>query len=84
MIDAVSTKCLTPISTIVSAYMRCLDDDDEGKLNGEAIECSAEKLFFVPRPEYLDGKISERACTVWEPLFKMMHKENSGLPGAIP
>jgi len=83
MIDAVSAECLTPISTIVSAYMMFLNDE-KGQLNGEAIECSAEKHFFVPTPEFLNRDISRRACTVWDPLFKMMHKEDSGLPDAIP
>jgi hypothetical protein len=63
--------------------MKCLDDK-EGNLVGEAIECTADKQFFVPKPEYLNGAISKRACTVWDPLFKMMHYENSGLPDAIP
>jgi len=83
MIDAVSPECLTPISTITSAYMKFLNDED-GSLSGEAIECSVEKHFFVPRPEYLNGRVSKRACTVWDPLFKMMHHESSGLPDAIP
>lgn len=83
MIDAVSVECLTPFSTIISAYMRFLDDE-EGSLNGEAVECSAGKQFFVPRQEFLDGRISQRACTVWDPLFRIMHKEGSGLSGTIP
>jgi hypothetical protein len=74
---------MTPISTIVSAYMKFLDDED-GLLVGEAIECSVKKLIFVPRPEHLNGHASERACTVWDPLFKSMHSEVSGLPNAIP
>jgi hypothetical protein len=74
---------MTPISTIVSAYMEFLDDE-EGSFVGEAIECSVEKLIFVPRPEHLNGHASVRACTVWDPLFKSMHSENSGLPTAIP
>jgi len=63
--------------------MKCLDDK-ECKFVGEAIECSADKHFFVPRPEFLNGPVSKRACTVWDPLFKMMHKEDSELPDAIP
>jgi hypothetical protein len=59
-------------------------DDKEGGLVGEAIECSADKHFFVPKPKFLNGGVSKRACTVWDPLFMMMHKENSGLPDAIP
>jgi hypothetical protein len=73
---------MTPISTIVSAYMKFLDDED-GALVGEALECSVEKLIFVPRVELLNGHASRRACTVWDPLFKAMHHENSGLPDSI-
>ncbi|KAF2837877.1 15-hydroxyprostaglandin dehydrogenase [Patellaria atrata CBS 101060] len=82
MIDAVSSEALTPVSSIVSAYNRFLDGDDS--LNGEALECAADKQMFVPRPEYLNGGISKRACTVWDPLFKMYHHELSELPDAIP
>jgi len=82
MIDAVSPECLTPISTIISAYARFLNDD-ENSLFGEAIECSADKQLFVPRPEFLNGMVSRRACTVWDPLFKMLHGEESGLEDAI-
>lgn len=79
----VVTKCsLTPISTIVAAYIKCLDDE-EGKIVGEAIECSVDKHFYAPKPEFTNGAYSKRACTVWEPLFKMMHGEESGLPDAI-
>jgi len=82
MIDAVSPEYLTPISTIVSAYMKFLDDED-GSLVGEAIECSVDQHIVVPRTEFLNGKASRRACTVWDPLFEMMHHEASGLPDAI-
>ncbi|CAM1505038.1 Fc.00g106750.m01.CDS01 [Cosmosporella sp. VM-42] len=81
MIAAVTPECLTPVSTIVAAYNKCLEDES---LSGEAIECSAEKMLFTPRPEYQNGRVSRRACTVWDPLFKMYHNELSQLPDAIP
>lgn len=59
-------------------------DDQNGDLYGQAIECSVDKHFFVPWPEYINGAASKRACTVWDPLFKMMHHENSELEDAIP
>lgn len=61
--------------------MKLLNDDS---LYGQAIECSVDRLLFAKQPEYLDGPYSKRATTVWEPLFKMMHFENSGLPEAVP
>ncbi|KAF2643409.1 15-hydroxyprostaglandin dehydrogenase [Massarina eburnea CBS 473.64] len=81
MIDAVSPDYLTPISTIVAAYERCLEDE---LLFGKVIECSVEKQFFLEQPELANGRFSKRAVTVWEPLFKIYHNENSGLPDAIP
>jgi len=72
---------LTPISTVVSAYDRFLNDES---LTGQAVECSADKEIFLFSPEYANGRVTKRACTVWDPLFKMMHSENSGLGDAIP
>lgn len=68
MIDAVSPDCLTPISTIVSAYERCLDDSS---IFGKVIECSTDKQFFLDPPSLANGHFSKRAVTVWDPLFKM-------------
>ncbi|CAO2657444.1 Nn.00g035700.m01.CDS01 [Neocucurbitaria sp. VM-36] len=81
MVDAVSPECLTPVSTIVSAYEKFLEDD---KLYGRVLECSADKHFFLEQPNLANGRVSRRAVTVWDPLFKMYHKESSGLPDAIP
>jgi hypothetical protein len=65
MVAAVSKEALTPISQIVSAYLRFLDHPD-ASLSGEALECAAMEQVFVPRPKYLNGEISRRACTVWD------------------
>ncbi|KAF2440356.1 15-hydroxyprostaglandin dehydrogenase [Karstenula rhodostoma CBS 690.94] len=81
MVDAVSADCLTPVSTIVAAYERCLDD---ASLYGKVIECSTDKQFELAPSTLANGHYSKRAVTVWEPLFKMYHKEASGLPDAIP
>ncbi|KAF7553822.1 hypothetical protein G7046_g6986 [Stylonectria norvegica] len=80
MIAAVSPECITPISTIVDGYNKCLEDES---LSGEAIECTADKMLLTPKPEYQNGKVSQRSCTVWDPLFKMYHHELSQLPDAI-
>ncbi|TKA74981.1 hypothetical protein B0A49_02556 [Cryomyces minteri] len=81
MIDAVAPECLTPVSTITAAYNMFLEDES---LTGQAVECSADKHLFSHQPEFLDGAISKRAVTCWDPLFKMLHYEDSGLPEAIP
>ncbi len=71
---------MTPVSTIVAAYARCLEDET---LNGEAIEGSVDKLLIQPRPKMENGPATKRAVTVWDPLFKHYHGELSGLPDAI-
>ena len=68
MIDAVSPECLTLVSTVVSAYERCIEDES---LSGKVIECSVDKHFFLDTPELGNGRFSKRAVTVWDPLFKM-------------
>ncbi|RDW77008.1 hypothetical protein BP6252_05061 [Coleophoma cylindrospora] len=81
MVDAVSPAHMTPVSTIVEAYEHFLADDNQE--TGEAMECSTDKRILVKQAEYANGDASKRACTVWEPLFKMLHGENSDLETAI-
>ena len=81
MVTAVSPECVTPVGSITSAYKKFLADPN---LFDQGIECSADHHVFVKRPEHLNGRFSERACIVWEPLFKANHGENSELKGAIP
>ncbi|KXT04801.1 hypothetical protein AC578_9722 [Pseudocercospora eumusae] len=80
MVAAVQEDCLTPVKTVVDAYVKLLDDP---AIYGEAIECSATKHFLVPDPPMCNGNVTRRAVTVWEPLFKSMHYEFSGLEDAI-
>ncbi|KAF5519076.1 15-hydroxyprostaglandin dehydrogenase [Colletotrichum aenigma] len=75
MIAAVHPECITQLSTVVSAFNKFLDDEN---LNGQALECSAENV--VP---LVYGKSTMSPVTVWDPLFKMMHHEDSGLPEAV-
>lgn len=73
MIDAVSADNLTPISTIVSAYEKFLEDDT---LYGRVLECSADEHFFLESPTLANGRVSRRAVTVWDLLFKMLVSES--------
>ncbi|KAL1988782.1 hypothetical protein VTN96DRAFT_7666 [Rasamsonia emersonii] len=82
MIAAVSPECLTPVKTILDAYRLFLEDDTG--MAGEVLECSADKLIFYNLPEMGNGHVTKRAVTVWEPLFRQMHGEDSQLPDAIP
>ncbi|KAJ4374074.1 hypothetical protein N0V83_002813 [Neocucurbitaria cava] len=47
---------------------RFLEDDT---LYGRVVECSADKHFFLEPPTLANGRVSKRAVTVWDPLFKM-------------
>ena len=58
---------LTPVSTVVGAYDRFLNDES---LTGQAVECSAEKEIFLSSPEYTNGRGTKRACTVWGSLVQ--------------
>ncbi|KAI6093231.1 NAD(P)-binding protein [Hypoxylon rubiginosum] len=80
-VDATKPEHITPIKTVVDAYILCLARPG---LNGQLIECSTDKHFFLPLPEMANGEATKRACTVWEPLFEQKHHEKSGLPNAIP
>lgn len=65
---ALTTRSMTPVSTIVAAYERCLDD---AEVYGKIIECSTDKQFELETPTLANGHYSTRAVTVWDPLFKM-------------
>lgn len=86
MIAAVSPECLTPVDTIVRAYEEFLDEEEGmGEVrHGQVVEGSADKIITLKMPELGNGRVSQRAVTVWDPLFEMMHGEKSGLPDAIP
>lgn len=83
LVAAVSKGCLTPVETVVRAYEEFLDDEGEGRA-GMVVECSADKVVPLKIPEMGNGEASRRAVTAWEPLFRRMHGEDSGLPDAIP
>ncbi|KAJ4248450.1 hypothetical protein NW762_012787 [Fusarium torreyae] len=71
---------ITPLSTVLTALNKAITDES---LSGAALECSIDKVLLTPEPEYLNGRASERACFVWEPMFKTLHHELSGLPDAV-
>lgn len=81
MIDAISEECLTPVSTILEAHDKFIDDDTG--MIGKALEASAKDLIFYDPPEYGNGYKTKRAVTVWEPHFRAMHGEDSKLDDAV-
>ncbi len=66
---------MTPLSKIVEAYSKCLNDSS---INGEIIECAVNDMFFIPRPDF-NTEATKMACSVYEPLFVAVHGESSGL-----
>lgn len=70
------------MKTVLDAVQIFLED--ETGMAGELLECSADKLIYYHLPEMGNGHITKRAVTVWEPLFRLAHGENSDLPDAIP
>lgn len=81
MVAAVQPQYLTPVKTITGAYVRFLEDET---LFGEAIEGSVEEHVFFTKPKMGNGAATQRAVTVWDPLFELLHGELSGLDDAIP
>jgi len=71
---------VTPVANIVAAYHTFLEDPT---LTGQVVECSGDKAIFLPPPPFANGDISKRTTTVYEPYFRLLHKEDSGLPETI-
>ena len=84
MVAAVQEECMTPVDTIVKAYDGCIAGGDEQY--GEILEATGTEVSSVnpERLEFRNGKPSTRAVTVWDPLFKDLHGELSGLEEALP
>jgi len=82
MVAAVQPQYMTPVDTVVRAYEEFLDKDD-GRY-GVIAETSVDKVLEVLGSRLANGKASERAVTVWDPLFRMLHGEESELENAIP
>ena len=64
----------------MAAYLKCLEDSS---LNGELLECSRDKVLLLAKPEYADGEVTKRTCTVYDPFFKVVHGEFSGLEDIV-
>lgn len=69
------------MQTILEGYETFLEDSTG--MAGELLECSADNLIYYQMPKPGNGHITERAVTVWEPLFRIMHGEDSNLPDVI-
>lgn len=72
---------VTSIQTVLEAFQVFLEDTTG--MTGELLECSGTRLVFYPMPAPGNGRVTQRAVTVWEPLFRMMHGDDSRLETAI-
>lgn len=71
---------MTPKTTIVAGYLKCLGDRS---LNGELIEASRDKLVIMEKPKYADGEYTKRTCTLYDPMFISVHGEPSKMAGIL-
>ena len=70
------------MSTIMEGHDRFIEDDSG--MTGQLLEGSSDKLIYYDMPAFGNGYKTKRAVTIWEPLFRMMHGEDSEMEGAIP
>lgn len=70
------------METVLEGYRMFLEDTSG--MTGQLLECSVDEFTYYQLPDYGNGVATVRACTVWEPLFKQYHGEDSQLPSAIP
>ncbi|KAH7035977.1 uncharacterized protein B0I36DRAFT_382577 [Microdochium trichocladiopsis] len=82
MVAAVQPEYMTAVDTVVRGYEEFLDEKDQRF--GVVVEASVDEVLEVSEGRLANGKASEPAVTVWDPLFKMLHGEGSGLKNAIP
>jgi NAD(P)-dependent dehydrogenase (short-subunit alcohol dehydrogenase family) len=74
---------MTLRSTLISGYDLFLNDTANTR-TGELIEAAHSQLIPWGHPGYKSGAFAKRTEAVFEPWFKMLHGEESNLPGALP
>jgi NAD(P)-dependent dehydrogenase (short-subunit alcohol dehydrogenase family) len=74
---------MTLRSTLMSAYDLFIEDAENTK-TGQTIEAAHDKLYEWGHPGYKSGAFAKRTEKVYEPWFKLVHGEESELPGAMP
>lgn len=80
--EAFLPEHMTSRSTLISGYDFFLDDENNIK-TGELVEAAHSDLISWGHPEYKSGAFAKRTEKIYEPWFKMMHGEQSELPGTI-
>ncbi|KAF2440152.1 NAD(P)-binding protein [Karstenula rhodostoma CBS 690.94] len=68
-------------SCLLAAYDEFLNDE-ENQRTGRLVETTHDNLIYHERPSVLSEEMGERNCAVFEPLFKAIHGETSGIDGA--
>lgn len=67
--------------TVLEAFHVFLEDTTG--MTGQLLECSGDRLVFYPMPAPGNGRVTQRAVTVWEPLFRHLHGDDSRLETAL-
>lgn len=80
--DAFVPEHLTLKPVLLSAYEQFLEDRDNVK-TGQLIGTAHKDLIVWPHPGYKGGAALRRYEKTFDPWFKMVHGELSGLPDAI-
>lgn len=62
----------------MSAYDVFLEDEKNDK-NGQTIETAYDSHYYHDVPAFKSGSVIERTVAVYEPWFKAIHKDQSGL-----
>lgn len=58
-------------------------DDAAGEKTGQTLETAYKSHYYHDEPPYKSGEVIERTVRVYEPWFKGIHGQESGLPGSI-
>jgi ABC-type cobalt transport system substrate-binding protein len=66
----------------MSAYEVFLNDD-AGEKTGQLLETAHKSHYYHDEPVEKSGGVIERVVKVYEPWFKALHGQWSGLPDAI-
>jgi len=67
---------MTSVSTIVKGYTNCPDDPS---IYSKMFEGSRDRVLEQQGLGYTDGEFSKRTTTIYDPYFKFIQGEYSGL-----
>lgn len=74
---------MTGRETLFAAFDRFVGHDQEFARSGELVEAAHDRVVEWGHPPYKSGPFARRTEKVYEPWFKMLHGEESGLTGTL-